>query len=285
MAKPSMFSKDYDKKMRKIKKRRRFSIVTILIIALFSVLLFKGNIGNTISSVFTSNVVNNDKEADSNEGVVVENKDVAQQDTSQKESDQSEMNQPDANQPENTNEENVPEELAQPEITNIEKKIITLSNNGEVIVSIKTDNEVKTIEAIEGVDLQYSINAGKQKAVLLDKDTSRLLLIDTFGTVTDITNPQYVSSSKKVYTKEDRLKTDPEYIWVTQPVFLNDNTVVYLSNLPWFNKNGRLYLWQYTIDSGKHISKDTYNGMTITYGQITENGLELNIDGEVKYLK
>ncbi len=279
MAKPSMFSKDYDKKMKKMRKRRMFLIISILIIALFSVVILKGNIGDIIGNIFssdtTTNIVNNEEQVDSKDGTVAENEDTVEQ----------EFNEPETNQEEITNEEKEIEKVPQPEVTNIEKKIITLSNNEQVIVSIKTDNEIKTIEEIEGVDLQYSINHTKQKAVMVNKVTSRLLLVDTLGTLVDITNPKYVSSKGTVYEKESILNEKPEYIWCTQPIFLNDNTILYLSNLPWFNKNGRLYLWQYTIDTGKHITKDAYNGMTITYDQITENGLKMNIDGTVKYFK
>jgi hypothetical protein len=67
-------------------------------------------------------------------------------------------------------------------------------------------------------------------------------LFDTNGNKEDITNPEYVSSSGTVISKDNQLSSNPNYIWCSSPKFIDDDNIAYISQLPWLNKSSK-YIW------------------------------------------
>ncbi|WP_242946803.1 hypothetical protein [Clostridium haemolyticum] len=64
---------------------------------------------------------------------------------------------------------------------------------------------------------------------------------------------------------------------------MDDDNIVYISQLPWFNKSNTKYLWKYNISNNIHENNlpnmGEVSGKKIEYGNITSEGLEVLVDG------
>ncbi|MCY6484439.1 hypothetical protein OW763_08820 [Clostridium aestuarii] len=278
MSKPSIFSKGYDEKMRKRKKRRRILIVAVIIIGVTYVLLFNKNIGKNIAQGFKSEI-----EKISEKIIKLKNNEAPNSENEEKN-----INEEKESKLDNVKKEEVKGEIK--EKVKQETMSIKLSNGEEINLIFIMNNGKKNYEDVNPKNIQYSISPSKNKVVLIEKNTQNMILIDEKGSKTDITKKQYISSKGTVFPKGDRLKINPNYIWNSYPKFLDDDNIIYFSQLPWFNKKEERFIWKYTISANKHeqylesSSKEIF-GKQIEYGNITKDGLEVIVDGQIKIIK
>ena len=50
----------------------------------------------------------------------------------------------------------------------------------------------------------------------------------------DVTKKEYISTSKQTFSKDKMLAAYEEYIWHSIPSFIDENTIIYISQLPYF---------------------------------------------------
>lgn len=275
MAKPSMFSKDYDERIRKRKKIKRILTVIVVLVVIIGTVLISSNIGNSIK--IGINKVNN-KISDKNKNILENSKSKDKTISKEKEVKQQEATK---TQKQNENKNEVD--------TNKKIQVIKLSNGEEIKLIYSMVNNQRQYLEVFSKTIQYSISPTKKKIVLLEKNTQNIILVDEMGNVKDITKKEYVSSKGKVFSKDSILKDNSGYIWNSLPKFIDDNDIIYISQLPWFNRGEDKFIWRYTISTNAHkqiITEDgEISGKEISYGKLLKDGLEVIIDGNTNIIK
>lgn len=261
MAKPSIFSKDYKKRMRQ--RRRRISIITVIILILGgAIVLFGKNnskfnmneITTKINSIFNKKTLkDNDKKAvippPKSNPIVDDQKD----------------------------EKEYPVKLA--DGTQL-KAIYEEKNNLIVLKSLNT------VEDSDSSKFKYDISPDTTKMVVYDIKAQSILYLASDGTVKDITNKAYVAESTGTrFDKETVLSNTPTYVWASSPRFIDNENIAYISQLPWFNKENMKYLWMVDINNpDNHRLFENIQGVNISFDKLTDKGLTTIINGTSKYL-
>jgi hypothetical protein len=273
MARPSIFSKEYERHKRRRKKIMAF--VVILILASAGIFLASGSIKNMLLSKVGAykntklfSVFKREKKDETAPGSAIEEKST----------------------PEVENTTEPPAKIEE------EKGYdITLSDGTKVKAvysAADTGNKFKYILPLES-SAGFNINPSGSAMVIMDAAAQNILVVDINGNVQDITNTQYISKNSgktTVFKKEDVLKKYKEvnYVWCTSPKFIDDENIAYLSQLPYMSsKKKTKYLWAVNIkEKDKHEYKKALNGENLMIGNASEKGIELILDnGAVKFIK
>lgn len=257
MGKPSIFSRDYEKKMR----RRRIGVVlgVIGIIALCVVLyLF---VSRNLKQKFT--------DTDKKNKIIKEHsydlkKSIEHKASNKKEDKKSQVD-------------------IKPKETGYD---LTLSDGEKIKVIYEIENNEKKFKYIHPLEskVKYDISPDFKKFVVYDNKSQRIILLNIEGNQTDITNNKYVSTSGSVVIEHDQLlKNKPDYIWCAEPKFIDNNSIVYISQLPWLNKTNK-YVWITNLVNNTNVCVQSIQGQEISFGKITEKGIPVTVDGNVMYL-
>lgn len=253
MAKPSIFSKDYQKKM----KRRKIFIgsTIVLVIVIGGLLVVKKSLtfntnGNQPSKVNRENK----EEIQNNQEDIV----------------------------------SVPKEENKKEETLIEEKSI----NGPVVdgtplkIQYEEQNGEKSIlSVIGGGTYTYDVSPDKKKVIVIDSKTQDMKTFDIDSGEKNITKASYKTRSGKIFNKDSILKTYPNQIWNEQGKFIDDNTIAYISNLPYFG-SGYLdkYIWIVDLKTGNHKVLMHSKSKDIKFKDIDNSTLKVEINGKEKNL-
>ena len=97
--------------------------------------------------------------------------------------------------------------------------------------------------------------------------------------MTDVTKKEYVSSTGTTFSKDSVLKGKSDYIWCIDPMFIDDNSIAYVSNLPWFNKTTK-YVWIYSIKDNVHYNIEAISGENIKLTKGTDNKINVLVDSK-----
>ncbi|MDD6795524.1 MAG: hypothetical protein PUE01_08980 [Clostridiaceae bacterium] len=256
MAKPSIFSKNYEQKMKKRKKR--ILIISILAVVIVGIVIFNTQIKNMDFSNIRAKMqawVDSDKPDEEVKSEEAKNPVV----------------------------EEPKEEIKEPE------KLYMDINISEGIVAKAEYEETEgkkqfiNVEPIDGITI--NISPSKDKILFLDKNQD-LKIADINGDVKDISKKQYVSQSNQVFPKEQILTQTPTYIWCAQAKFIDESKIVYVSELPYFGNGGqKLYVWIYDIESG--IENVIWNlvGPNIVIGDVvSDKGISVTVNNVQYYL-
>lgn len=252
MAKPSIFSRDYEKRMRK-RKIKIFSIIGIILI-ITGVLLYHfkikdmdfGDLRNKLQAWVDSDNTSENQEPENQEPIVEDIKPV------------------------------------EPEKTYLE---LELPNKEKIKCEYITEDEEKLLKSIEvPKGYSYDISPNKKEVVILSNNQDMYLGNidgDNGYKAIDITKKQYISSSGDKFLKEDRLEKDKDYIWHKSPKFIDDDTIIYVSKLPYFGASAKKeYAWIYNIDSKTEKIIWKLAGEKVSIGKLdTNKGIIVNIDG------
>lgn len=260
MAKPSIFSKEYEKKM---KKRRRIKIISIcstiiVVIITIGIVKYKSSFKMNFSSL--TKIFN----------------------TKQKIKDPKSTSK-DRNK--HTKVTNEAKELSQD--TNKEKSyVVKLDELREVKALYDEVDNKKIFKGIKSIDdkVSFDIAPSKQGMLVYDGVNQNFFYIDINGNQKDVTNHEYISTSGESFSKESHLKENPTYIWGAMPKFIDDNSIAYLSQLPWFKNDGVKYIWVKNLTSGENIYIQNIAGTNIKFDKVTAKGLTVNMDGNTYYL-
>lgn len=250
MVKPSIFSKDYEKKMLRRKKRIVFAVFVSIILIIFAVIYSKNVFRN-----FGTNA-NNTKNNTT----------------------------PNKNETKNLN-INKQESKAPAKQEKVEGYPIQLNDGTTVNAIYETKNNDKTFKYVSPAEsnIQYSISPAGKNIVLFDSKVQSIILMDISGNKQDITNSQYVSTSGTVITKSSQLSAQPEYIWCSAPKFIDEDNIAYISQLPWIGKTTK-YIWIENIKSKTHTWVQGIEGEDVKLDKLTDKGITVIIDGKTMYL-
>ncbi|MGL4569863.1 MAG: hypothetical protein ACRCVJ_02220 [Clostridium sp.] len=250
MAKPSIFSRDYEKKMRR--RKIKISVVVALVAVVTGILIYKFK----IEEMDFSNV---------------RGKLQAWVDSGNDNSDEKVT--------EEVQEETKPEP---PKKTYIEAKI---NDKLTLKCEYKSENDKKEFASIENADgISYDISPNKQMIIVLDKDQN-MQLINIDGKVTDVTKKEYISKKGDKFKKDLKIKENKDYLWHSQAKFMDDENIVYVSNLPYFGTAAtNEYVWIYNIKDKKDTISWKTKGKDITIGKtVPKKGIEIK-SGKNEYI-
>ena len=261
MGKPSIFSKEYEKKMKK--RRRDIIIISLAIVLGISVLIVKvvcnpidyKNVKKNIQAWIDSDTTNNE-----------EQKEVKQ------------------NQKEINNKEVIKEEPQK----NSEKAIDIVLVSGNVAKAIYVDdnNGGKIFKNLTATDSGVSFNISPSGKQMIVTDTNSVItLYNVEGISKIISKDQYVSTNGGVFTKEAAMQTKPQYLWNFNPKFISEEKIIFVTNRPYFGKTAnKEYLWLTDIQTGADNVFWKLVGENIEIGDKEEKGIKISIDGKNYYM-
>lgn len=252
MAKPSIFSKNYERRMR----RRRNKIIFTAILAIVVAVIISFN-----SEIKNFNLTN------------VKDKMQAWVDSGKQNEEIEEVEQV--------------EEVETPKTP--EKTYIDI-NVAEGIVAkaeyIEEDGKKKfvSVEPIDGIS--FNISPLKEQILFLDK-SQNLKIANNEGVIKDLTKKEYVSQAGQSFPKDQILSSTPTYIWHSQGKFIDDTKIIYVSELPFFQNNGqKQFVWLYDLATGNENPLWNLVGNQIVVGDIVpDKGIAITVNGVVFYLK
>ena len=262
MARPSIFSNEYERQMKR--RRKKISIVILVLVIASAAIAFvkiKGNvykyINNNISFLYKNKSI---KIPEKNESKI--NNSVDKKNIITKSSDTS-------------NKEVNNDKIYTIKIDDKDIKILYNDNNG--------DKKIKSVD-LNSLDGEYNINPSQNVVLVYSKMTQTMNLIDLGGNKQDISYNTYVSTSGNSFTRENQLKVNPSYIWCSSPKFMDDDNIVFVSQVPWFDNRQNKYIWKYSLKDKSYINTNL-TGTDVRVNSITDKGIEIVIDGNTQYLK
>lgn len=190
----------------------------------------------------------------------------------------------------NVNQENLNEEIeivTQEEEPKEEVKIMELKVNDTSVLKVE-------YEQIEGKDvfkevkenpnnIYYDINPNKNIILTIDeKQNMKIFNIDKKESV--VNKDKYVAPTGEAFIKENVLATYKDYIWNGSAKFINDTTIAYVSNMPYFGYDLNQYIWILNLNDNNHKTVWASKAKEIKLNMIKEKGLEVTMDGNAKYI-
>lgn len=254
MSKPSIFSKDYEKQMRRRKKRRILISCAFIAAIAFVAVSVKSGFKNW-SKDMAKNIMTSDK------------KDVKT--TESKKS-----------------EKQAPKKTGKNDkVEGTEGYDVQLSDGRTVKVVYGIENSEKLFKQVLPTEdnVAYSISPSKKNIVIFDEKSQNIILVDINGNKQDVTNPQYTSTSGAVIEKDSQLFSQPDYIWCSSPKFIDEDNIAYISQLPWLGKTTK-YIWIENLKDKNHILVQGIEGEDAKLGDLTDKGLTVVLDGRTVFL-
>ncbi|MGL5244080.1 MAG: hypothetical protein ACRC7R_02715 [Sarcina sp.] len=264
MAKPSIFSKNYEKKM---KRRKTIIIVSAIILIAVGITIILGNFFNINIKEKVISLLNRES---------VEEKIVPQKGINDLDKDK-EISENELEKSHNVKNEFVEKTISVP---------LSSGGNINIIYEENTSNGEKTVSTVSGNgEYNFDINSDKKKVVIIDSKVQDMKVIDLNEGEKNITKLSYTTSKGKVYKKEEILKSFPQQVWNISPKFIDTNNIAYISELPYFG-NGSLYkyIWVVDVNSGNHTVLMNSKGKNIVLGESKDGILHVNIDGNDRRL-
>ena len=260
MAKPSIFSRDYEKKM---KRRRRRTFIFILLFIIIGIMIFlKLTIKDTNFSDVRVKIqawIDSDKPKEEITETTKAEEDVI---------------------------EPKEEEVKIPQKTYIDLNLA----NGVILKAeyseLNGDKKFITIE--EGNGIEFTLSPSAKQILITDKNQD-LRLFDINGVMKDVTKKSYVSQGGSIFPKEDILKNNPTYIWHSKAKFIDETRIAYVSQMPYFGDAAvNKYIWIYDTVNTKENALWNLAGPDTTLGEVdpvkgilaTINGVKYYINGD-----
>lgn len=254
MSKPSIFSKDYQKRMRRRRAGFALLIVAVVIVAAAAFMA-----GKSFLSKNNQGANNTASVEDTKDQTTTTNKTTTDQTTTGQTAAQT------------------PKE---------EGFDFKLADGTSLKAVYTTDGTAKKFQYVSPKEknVYYNINPAGDKMLVFDSGAQSIMLIDSTGKVQDITNPTYTSSKGTVIKKENVLSSNSSYMWCSSPAFISDTKAVYVTQLPWMDGRSTKYVWKVDLTTGKHTTINNVHGEKITFGKIESKGLTMNVDDSVFYI-
>lgn len=253
MRKPSIFSRDYEKLMKK--RRRRIAIISILGVFFIGFLFVKIGMSS----------INIDTLRNKGQSLVDEEKVISEENATDIE--------------EENKQEEIPKEP--------ESKTMDLIIRDGVLLKVEYEEvngeiKFKTVKDAPS-NVYYTLNPDKNLLLTIDENQDmKIFNIDTKEA--NITKDKYVAPNGEIFSKESVLETYNGYLWSVEAKFISNTKVAYISNMPYFGYNLDKYIWVIDLNDISHKTLWSSKGKEIKLGDIKEKGLEVTIDGNVKYV-
>lgn len=258
MRKPSIFSRDYERLMRK--RRKRIAIISILGVLVIGILFLKMAMNSINMETLRSKV----------QSWIDEDNEEIQDNTNK------------------TNEENKQEETVQEE-TPKEPEIKTMDlivREGIILkAEYEESNGVVKFKGIKDApsNIYYTLNQDKNLILTIDENQD-IKIFNVNTKEANITKDKYVAPNGEVFNKSSVLQTYNGYLWNVEAKFITNTKVAYISNVPYFGYDLNKYIWVVDLNDNSHKTLWNSKGKEIKLGEIKEKGLEVTIDGNVKYI-
>lgn len=162
-------------------------------------------------------------------------------------------------------------------------KVMLPSGKEAEVYYEKTDGVFSFLKIEETEAWSGDVSPSGKLAVVFDKESQEMVLVDEAGLQTDITYRVYKNSKGYTETKESIMARIEGFVWSEEPRFLSDNQVVFMSMLPWFKAEER-YMYVFDIAGKTHKSLQTIKGKEVVFGELTDKGLMVTMDGNARYL-
>lgn len=260
MGKPSIFSREYQKKM---KRRRRNIIITSIVIVLAVSSLIIKFVYNPID--FSGIKKNIQAWIDSDNTDISKNK-------------------------ETTNDKNVNKEITkeEPEIPKEEYIKITLVSGGiGKAIYVNDDKSGKVFKNLETDDKGVSFDISPTGKQMIVTDTDRVITLYNVdgGANLIVSKDQYISTNGSVFTKEATLKSQPEYLWNYNPKFINEDKMIFVSNRPYFGGSAtKQYLWMTDIKTNEDKIFWELSGASVQIEGKEQKGIKVIVDSKIYYI-
>ncbi|MDY6228167.1 hypothetical protein [Clostridium sp.] len=258
MRKPSIFSRDYERLMRK--RRKRIAIISILGVLVIGILFLKMAMNSINMETLRSKV----------QSWIDEDNEEIQDNTNK------------------TNEENKQEETVQEE-TPKEPEIKTMDlivREGIILkAEYEESNGVVKFKGIKDApsNIYYTLNQDKNLILTIDENQD-MKIFNVNTKEANITKDKYIAPNGEVFNKSSVLQTYNGYLWNVEAKFITNTKVAYISNVPYFGYDLNKYIWVVDLNDNSHKTLWNSKGKEIKLGEIKEKGLEVTIDGNVKYI-
>lgn len=254
MRKTSIFSKDYDKIIRRKKRIKRIlSVIFIVVVILLGIIFlnynsfkkFVANINNPITK-------RNDNGDNKNKDDIIK-------------------------------EPNKPKEEKPKPPTDIEAT--AMLPNG-ITVSYKTDKDSKIIkDTSTPAGYKIETDSSKTAFIVFSNESYELFVVGIDGTVKNVTYETFITSNGTKVQRKDKLAKEPSFIWIENPK-LYKNKIFYSTKLPNLNNTNRYFLWVCDIKTGVHkgiYDKSLRGNEIIISDDFGDKGLEIKFDKVSKY--
>lgn len=257
MRKPSIFSRDYERKMKK--RRRRIAIISIIVFMIVGAISMKIAMSKINMETLRNKVqtwIDEDKILEGNENTEEKNN--------------------------SENSKVVEETPKEPE-----PKIMEFKVNDNLILKVEYEDingELKFKEVKDAPNnIYYSINQSKNLILTID-EKQNMKLFNINKNEANLTQDKYIAPNGEVFNKDVVLETYKGYLWSVEAKFISDTKVAYISNVPYFGYDLNKYIWIIDLNSNVHTTLWNSKGKDIKFGDFKEKGLEVTIDGNVKYV-
>lgn len=257
MRKPSIFSRDYERQMKK--RRRRIFLISLLVVLVMGT-LFATIAMNSINMETLRNKVQNWIDEDEN---------MSPEDTLVKE---------DIIEDETANEV-TPEEPENNSMDLLIREGLILKAEYE---EINGEVKFKGIKDIPN-NIYYVLNPNKNLILTIDENQDMKIFNINKNQAT-INKNEYIAPNGEVFNKSSVMKTYEGYLWNVEAKFIDDTKVAYITNLPYFGYGLNKYIWIVNLNDNSHKTLWNSKGKDIKLGDIKEKGLEVTIDGVSKFI-
>lgn len=257
MGKSSIFSKEYEKKKRR--KRRTIVISVLLIILAIScaIMYSTGNISfEKVKKMFSI-------KSDDKNNTKVTKPEIKKEEKKETPKDNSETN------------------------TKIEKQYIEIKLSSGTKGKAVYDGEGEGKKYVLVEPLQdgstFDISKSAKNVLVNDATTQEIKLYDINGTEKNLTKLNYYTQSGQTFSKDSIIKQYPGYIWSKSAKFIDDDHIIYLSQLPWFKTaDADVFAWIIDIKTGEHRTLWNVKGKKVNIGSLNDKGIAVDIDGNSK---
>jgi hypothetical protein len=258
--KPSIFSRDYEKQMKK--RRRRIVLISILGVFFIGFLFMR----------IAMSSINMDSLKNRVQNWIDEDKVISEEDTTNIEENNSEEDTTDI-------EEEAPKEPESKTMDLVVKDGVVLKAEYEEVDGVVKFKGIKDAPS----NIYYTLNPDKTLVLTIDENQDmKVFNVDTKEA--NITKDSYTAPNGEVFNKTSILETYNGYLWNVEAKFIDNTKVAYISNVPYFGYDLNKYIWVVDLNNSSHTTLWNSKGKEIKFGDIKEKGLEVNIDGNVKYI-
>ena len=262
MGKPSIFSREYEKRMKK--RRKNMIIMLVVIIALIGAVSAKFIYNPIDFSSIKQNIqawIDSDTGSDGNK-------------TAATEETQTEESAADLEEVEEI--EEVPQ-----------NKSIDILINGKTAkgIYVEENNICKFIDLQDADEnTVFDISPSGDKMLVMDAEYT-ITMYDLQGNGTVVSKDKYVSKSGSVFEKTTTMQNQPSYLWNSTPKFLSDSKIIFISNRPYFGTAAvKKYLWITDLTSGNDTVLWDLASENISIDGIVEGKMKVTVNGNVIYL-
>ncbi|MBQ6820544.1 MAG: hypothetical protein IJO26_04520 [Clostridium sp.] len=258
MRKPSIFSRDYERQMRK--RRKRIALMSIIGVIIVGAVIAKISLNNMDMENVKVKVQNWIDEGESNVDEEVSKIEDSQEQVEVKK-----------------------EEV--PVVT--ENKTMDLKIREDLIVKAEyeeVDGKIKFIGLKDAPsNIYYTLNPEKSLLLTIDENQN-MKIFNVNKTEAVIGKDSYTAPNGEVFNKANVLSTYKDYLWNTEAKFIDNTTVAYISNVPYFGYDLDKYVWVANLNDLTHKTIWASKAKEVKLGKIQEKGLEVTINGNVKYI-